>query len=289
MYFPKNFDRRLSIEIAELVIQAYDQFDASLAKKTWNLNGGYTMIKELLLPATGSNLLLNENSMFTKELNGFLESLGKKIKNLPIGYIARKKNDLYIIFRGTRTPDEWLRNLHIHLQPYTTPEIHENFGKVHEGFLNTYYQVRRDIQIALLDIKGIRNLYIGGHSLGGALGTLLVPGIVFQNIFKSVTIYTYGCPRVGDNTFTTSYNELQRVKTFRIANTSDLVTSVPFSAPFLGFVGGYFSHVETPVDFTIQQDDLAKNHQIEVYLAALQGARQSWEYFRRILSWIRFG
>jgi hypothetical protein len=48
------------------------------------------------------------------------------------------------------------------------------------------------------------------------------------------------------------------------------VVSIPLPVPFLRFIGGYFTHVDTPVDFTIQKEDLEQNHVISTYLSALK-------------------
>jgi hypothetical protein len=45
---------------------------------------------------------------------------------------------------------------------------------------------------------------------------------------------------------------------------------MPLPVPFLGFIGGYFTHVETPVEFTVQREDIEKNHEIGTYLSALE-------------------
>jgi hypothetical protein len=52
--------------------------------------------------------------------------------------------------------------------------------------------------------------------------------------------------------------------------------------PFLGFIGGFFTHVETPIDFTIQEEDLEKNHVIETYLTALEGDREKQGFLRNL-------
>ena len=72
-------------------------------------------------------------------------------------------------------------------------------------------------------------------------------------------------------------------RSFRIANTCDIVTSIPLPAPIAGIVGGYFSHVDTPVDMTIQKDDLEQNHSMRTYLAALAETRGRKGLFGKIL------
>jgi hypothetical protein len=70
-----------------------------------------------------------------------------------------------------------------------------------------------------------------------------------------------------------AFNDAFASRSFRISNTSDIVTSVPLPAPIAGIVGGYFSHVDTPIDMTIQKNDLEKNHSMRTYLAALNETR----------------
>ena len=62
-------------------------------------------------------------------------------------------------------------------------------------------------------------------------------------------------------------------QSFRLVNTSDIVVTVPPPIQIPGVVKGYFSHVETPVDFTKQTKDIENNHAMETYLSALGEAR----------------
>ncbi len=111
---------------------------------------------------------------------------------------------------------------------------------------------------------GGRDLWITGHSLGAALATLLAasldgPGPRIQGV------YLFGSPRVGDDPFVQAYNRRYARITYRISNTSDVVTSVPLPVPMFGSWGGYFSHVDTPVEFTRQEDNVLRNHRMETY------------------------
>ena len=72
-------------------------------------------------------------------------------------------------------------------------------------------------------------------------------------------------------------------RSFRVANTSDIVTSLPLPVPIAGLVGGYFSHVDTPVDMTIQKDDLEENHQMKTYLLALTEEKRKRNFLNQIL------
>ena len=74
----------------------------------------------------------------------------------------------------------------------------------------------------------IKKYSITGHSLGGALST--VSAIHIAKLFgpqKIKCIYTYASPKVGNQTFANEYNNLLEKKTFRIANTKDIVPKLP--------------------------------------------------------------
>ena len=109
-----------------------------------------------------------------------------------------------------------------------------------------------------------------GHSLGAALATLAASDVVSTMGFPEAKVYTFASPRVGDKAFAAEYNHMFMGRSFRIANTCDLIVAMPFPVPFLGFLGGYFTHVETPVEFTRQEEDVEKNHDLATYLNALR-------------------
>ncbi|MEZ4868038.1 MAG: hypothetical protein R3C14_42310 [Caldilineaceae bacterium] len=45
MYYPTNFDPTLAIELANLLQQAYAQFDAYKAGRDWCLQDGYELVR----------------------------------------------------------------------------------------------------------------------------------------------------------------------------------------------------------------------------------------------------
>jgi predicted lipase len=249
MYHPIGFDRKRAIQLAELVLQAYHQLEAFNKNKQWELLGGYSLIVELQYLGVTSVSTKSISNQFDSEFRSFAKSISQKAKGLPIGFIASKNTDVYLVFRGTMTITEWIRDFSMRLTPYP----YGPFGKVHDGFIQTYNIFRKSILDGLKSVGPRKNLFIAGHSLGAALATLSVPDISASTPFKIPTVYTYASPRVGDKIFAIEYNNSFRNKSFRIVNTCDLVTSIPFPVPFLKFIGGYFTHVETPIDFTSQE------------------------------------
>jgi predicted lipase len=283
MYFPDNFDLKKARELVNLVDQAYIQFKASEVKDTWELQGNYDFITEIDFKGLQEEFFTETRAFFEREFKNLIKS-PKSIytgvhTGLPLGFIARKYNDVYIIFRGTMTSMEWLRNLDFDLKPYPL----DNFGRVHEGFLHIFTSLKDTIDKTLSGMPKFKKLNIAGHSLGGAVATLLIPWLNNKFPKNPITIYTFGSPRVGDSEFVSEYNRLFAKKTFRIANSSDLVVSVPFPAKFMGYFGGPFTHVDTPVDFTSQNGGLEQNHKVSVYSDAVYGAKQRFS-FRRYFS-----
>lgn len=97
-------------------------------------------------------------------------------------------------------------------------------GRVHRGFLDAFQEVEPRIREALERHKGLP-VYITGHSLGGALA--LVATRYFCSDSTGAT-YTYGCPRVADDTFFTPI----KTPVYRIVNAADGVPKVPFGYGF---------------------------------------------------------
>lgn len=86
-------------------------------------------------------------------------------------------------------------------------------------------------------------LFITGHSLGGAVGTLTYYALMnaketampLSRNFEFGGLFTYGSPRVGNLEFSKHFVELAKkyeAPVFRHVNDDDLVTRVPFSSYF---------------------------------------------------------
>jgi triacylglycerol lipase len=274
MYFPRQFDIRLALELAGLIKSAYSQFEAFQNAASWTLPGQYSLGAELLYDVKSGSQSSVAKALFDHAVSR-LRPTDKGDRPIPIGFLAHRGPRSYLIFRGTLTGTEWIRNLNTSLTPYTKKE----YGSVHAGFLQTYASLREAITRALSGLDRRRKVVVAGHSLGAALATLLAPDIELIPRGTVEALYTFASPRVGDNGFVSAFNESFSNRSFRITNTSDIVTSIPFPAPVAGIVGGYFSHVDTPVDFTVQANDLDRNHQIDTYLDELERAENQAGFF----------
>jgi triacylglycerol lipase len=282
MYFPKGFDLDRAIELGELVNQAYKQFEAFYRGEPWKLPAGFTLVKELNCLQPAKSVTIQVSGFFVEDLRGARRAGNQKEMAVPIGFIARRKGCAFLIFRGTVTDHEWFHNLLVRLTPYPIP----GFGNVHDGFLQTYTLFQKEIEETLGGMDSGTRLFVAGHSLGAALATIALPDIEARMGWDAAGLYTYGSPRIGDNAFVAAFNRRFEKESFRIENTSDMVGAIPPPAPIAGKVGGFFSHVETPVAFTVQAEDLVKNHDIGTYISALKDARTRRGIIYRIKSWL---
>ena len=282
MLFPPNFDSKQAIELGNLVIYAYRQLefftnpDAYIAKygKPWKLPTAYKLISTITYnrwqmgfdEEAGSTLIDDEIATAEQEKNvsfGIVDDVESLFKDYPMGFVATSKDgkSAYLIFRGTVTKQEFVKDAKIILNPY----LFTNWGNVAVGFLEVYNACRESFMQVLKGLDTSMDFYISGHSLGAALSVLSLPDVAKATSFKSPTLYNFGCPRVGDNGFVTAYNALPGATTFRVVNSSDIVPGVPPPAPI------YYSHVDTPVEFNSQNNDVSLNHSMDTYVKALGG------------------
>ncbi len=134
-----------------------------------------------------------------------------------------------------------------------------------------------------------KNIFITGHSLGGALATLAASHIIKLICDNKISakppiLYTFASPRVGDSVFANNFSKLDEC--YRIANSEDIVPKIPI--PMLLVAGRTpaksgtlsltqklnsrvdFKHIGLPIYFTEQKNTVADNHTIPVYLDALK-------------------
>jgi triacylglycerol lipase len=173
------------------------------------------------------------------------------------GLVARndQTKTLAISFRGTRTPEEWLKDFDFVLAPYTPVK---NWGRVHQGFQLVYLAMQASLDGLVRSALGSSTeVLITGHSLGGAVSVLCAPDVAI-NMTKIVPkLHTYAGPRSGQPSFDDKFDKL--VKTcFRVVNRWDIVPQLPPVVALYRHVG-----VEVQIDggFTL---DLKKAHSLEL-------------------------
>ncbi|MDE9431976.1 lipase family protein [Xenorhabdus bovienii] len=152
--------------------------------------------------------------------------------NTQLFYVANNK-ELIVSWRGTAQGQDVLTDLEF--KPIPLTEEYLNKGKAHQGFWqsfmainNNVVQIKNGDKITRInifdDIKKLaedKNIFICGHSLGGALALLHSAQLRTYN----PCLYTYGMPRV----FTYSaVMEINNIIHYRHINQNDPVPTVPF-------------------------------------------------------------
>jgi hypothetical protein len=101
---------------------------------------------------------------------------------------------------------------------------------VHGGFSNALDIVWADAKgflEAYREQKSKSRIYFTGHSLGGALATLAIWRFQEKQTDGNVSLYTIGCPRVGNQRFCDELIARASRGIFRYMDGNDLVTHVP--------------------------------------------------------------
>ncbi len=152
-----------------------------------------------------------------------------------------------VALRGTDTTIEWWDDFHWDLVPFTQVP---GGGKVAQGLCGIYNTFgtmtpgqqdstpapttfAADIARAVSEgfagnLDPALPMVVTGHSLGGALATLLVADLTANTPLKPLA-WTFASPRVGDATFAARYSGLSTVS-WRIYNQPDIVPNFPADA-----------------------------------------------------------
>lgn len=108
-------------------------------------------------------------------------------------------------------------------------------GRVHAGFVESVDDVWAQLANVISKFPN-RKIWLCGHSLGGAMSTLI--GYKLKTIATlpdPEEVYTYGCPKLGNQEFVTSVERL-KVPHHRFVNSTDIIPRLP---------AGSYEHVGT--------------------------------------------
>lgn len=208
------------------------------------------------------------------------------------GFVAQDEdeNTLYIMFQSTVSTKEVNHDLQ-YTQVVLPNWLYPNRSKtirVHKGFLTMFKNVKKQID-GIVKGKEWKRIIIGGHSLGGAIASLLT--LYLYNVFYNdvgsasssstyssspynvqIITHTFGKPRVGNNEYTQIFHDMietQRVSFWRMENSTDIFTHLPTAVvPDLGDkTKPYLYHHEgISVNFSINMGSIHTNHGLTTML-----------------------
>lgn len=153
------------------------------------------------------------------------------------GYIAQsttQPTELVVALRGTVDYTEWFDDLELWPVPFTSIPDGEA-GWVEYGFFHIFESMQAQMQdeqpvtpyemlASLLAQTNATSVTVVGHSLGGALATMLALVAVVTNpeLSPLLTLYTLASPALGDSEFA-GYFDRTVHQSYRVWNEADIV------------------------------------------------------------------
>lgn len=139
------------------------------------------------------------------------------------GYIAQgvgsRSNEMLVAVRGTASGYDGVTDL---VQSVTRGP---SGYAVHAGFMRTFESFKPSIATIARGNKPT-TVHVIGHSLGGALATIIADFLTNQSI--NTKLYTFGCPRVGFEGFARNLGQKMGTQNmFRVHHAADIVSMVP--------------------------------------------------------------
>ncbi|OQB14303.1 MAG: Lipase (class 3) [Firmicutes bacterium ADurb.Bin193] len=140
--------------------------------------------------------------------------------------VKAEQDELMIAFRGTDSLEDAITDVRFWKQ---TIPYNNNSSKirVHTGFINAYKSDCVRNTVWNLITPDIHRIVVTGHSYGAALAVLCAVDLQYNFDKIDYEVFLYGCPKVGNRAFAKSYNK-RLFKTYRVENSNDAVTKVPF-------------------------------------------------------------
>lgn len=147
--------------------------------------------------------------------------------------VIEHENYLCMAFRGTDQIADWLDNINVFTEA-------DGAGKFHRGFLRSVDDIWHDMWAHYLTLfrDKPRPLFLTGHSLGGAMASIVAARLTRQDQ-PFVSCYTFGQPRAMTLETSELISVLAGKRMYRFQNNNDLVTRIPTRSMGYSHVGQF--------------------------------------------------
>lgn len=154
---------------------------------------------------------------------------------------TNEDGDIIVAFKGSSTARDFIEDARVLRD--TIMEVGGKKVEVHSGFHDDFKAVNAAVVSSVRQLSNANRaaqIFITGHSLGGALALLCALEFSRQNLMPA-GVFTFGQPRVGNAAFAALYDAggggvmqpYLRDITYRIVNQNDIVPRLP------GLLAGY--------------------------------------------------
>ena len=203
----------------------------------------------------------------------------KKDGYVPFGFIgqsAAAPYTLVVSVRGTENIWDWMADA-IFVRRACPVAGAPGGAESEDGFTSLYQTLRTGTDsapvplpaavkacISGLGAANVAQVWVCGHSLGGALATLIAADLAGAAIDPRPIVYTFASPAVGEKTFGLWYDGVAP-DSYRIYNAPDIVPTLPPA------IFGY-SHTDEPYQINSgasTQSSVGCHHSLGTYLHAL--------------------
>ena len=250
--FDWNNDAYQQIGFASNVIQAV--VSTTPAKPKPKLISGLNL-QEALTFAYLSKLAYKEYGIVEQDVKQYGLEAKKRIYDSHTdtnGFIASNSTTLVVVFRGTNSRKNFLTDIRFCKKPLNNGRV-----QCHGGFVDASNSVHKSIEEYVKDHVGNKKLFITGHSLGGALASILTYRLSLKLLHP--TMYVYGCPPTCDKEFSDKFD---LISSYVITIYGDFISSG------VGTTLGSWVGLYKPLEVYFLQSD--GGHNIKYYIDQLK-------------------
>lgn len=162
--------------------------------------------------------------------NGTVDTI-KEDATDTIVYIITCNDSIYITGPGSESMTDWSLDFQI----WRTKVDYFDNSLVHAGFMKIYDSIKIKLHRKLVAIfslnMSIKNIVCTGHSLFGAVSTIIACDCANRYDAKKITCITFGSPRVGSSKFAKYFNK-NVDQSFRCVFAKDPITFSPLPLRF---------------------------------------------------------
>lgn len=268
-----SMDRYLRYPVTAAAIQQFVELNRNYIEE----KGGNIVLRESFDEITASEL---EPLEMEGDLNELIDRFDADIQEFDDEFsseelvfgitVNRSERRITVVFRGSVVAKDWKTNLNCTVTTLEQFNLEDNVVKIHSGYANYIFggtvegpsKYERIVKI-LLGLKREQNLdgyelFVTGHSLGGALCVLIsfaladTPEIIQE--FGSVTGISFASPPVGNKGFKRVSEILEKqgkLRHVRISNQGDAIPAAPFR-----LVPPFPSYIQTGVNLHARKKEM---------------------------------
>ncbi len=236
------FDQNTAIFLIQCCQEAYNQYNNN---GNFNIPGDYTLV------------------------SGFKTTLDSADEWF--GFVLESSDKVVVTFGGNFTSFDWLAEMNM---TQTQFPFYPRNTRTQYTLTSIYSACREQLFNILSNLDPSKRLHLTGHSLGGALATLLTLDAAVNTRFKQPIMYNFGSPRVGNAKFAATYNKLIK-NSIRVVNIYDLVCCLPSTtaASMQSKQRWFYEHINSQVLIARQTGSIIENHSLSTYFDALTHLR----------------